>query len=266
MDSQRTARQSDYQSQAFQSNQQPPQSSSQQTNFGNDGLDSPATSQQEVQPLSQMSELDKFGIPGLLATLHHPSEHVRSLAYGHDLPALGLDMNSPEPLWPSFSTPFAPNAPIRPLETDYTLPSCYNVVNVTPLQERINGFSDETLLYIFYSMPRDIMQELVAEELVGRRWRYHIKEKMWLTRDENSTAPQEVEPKVSEVGYYVWWDWRNWRRIRKQFVLRYEDLDAREHRMGGASVMQNGLGLGSGSGFANGFGTLPTPGSSGLMG
>lgn len=270
MDNQRTTRQSDYHNQAFQSTQQQAQSSSQQGGFaGGDLLDSSATSQQqEVQPVSQMSEMEKYGFAGLLATLHGPPE-VRSLALGHDLPSLGLDMNSQDPLHPSFSTPFAPNAPIRPLETDYTIPACYSVANVTPLHERINGFNDETLFYIFYSMPRDIMQELVAEELVGRKWRFHKVQKMWLTRDENYTAAQELEPKVSEAGYYVWWDWVNWRKVRRQSVLRYEDLDAMESRMGNVAVTANGAGLGAGmgGGLGNGFGSLPTHGGgSGLMG
>ncbi len=37
--------------------------------------------------------------------------------------------------------------------------------NVQPLQSKVPSFSDETLLYIFYTMPRDIMQEIVAQEL-----------------------------------------------------------------------------------------------------
>jgi len=39
------------------------------------------------------------------------------------------------------------------------------VQNVQPLQSKVPSFSDETLLYIFYTMPRDIMQEIVAQEL-----------------------------------------------------------------------------------------------------
>lgn len=101
-----------------------------------------------------------------------------------------------------------------PLEQDFSLPACYNVANIQPLQSRIPGFSDETLFYIFYSMPRDIMQELVAEELMGRKWRYHKLERCWLTRDEAYPGPVDVERGVSERGVYLLWDPASWKKIR----------------------------------------------------
>lgn len=101
-----------------------------------------------------------------------------------------------------------------PLEQDFAIPSCYNVANVQPLQSRIPSFSDETLFYIFYSMPRDVLQELVAEELMGRKWRYHKVERCWLTRDENYPGPVDVERGVSERGVYLWWDPASWKKIR----------------------------------------------------
>lgn len=44
------------------------------------------------------------------------------------------------------------------------LPSCYNV-QPPPAQTKIGNFSDETLFFIFYSQPRDAMQEMAAHEL-----------------------------------------------------------------------------------------------------
>jgi CCR4-NOT transcription complex subunit 2 len=104
-----------------------------------------------------------------------------------------------------------------PLEQDFALPPCYSVANIQPLQSRIPSFSDETLFYIFYSMPRDIMQELVAEELMGRKWRYHKVERCWLTRDDTYPGPVDVERGVSERGVYLWWDAANWKKIRVSF-------------------------------------------------
>lgn len=62
-----------------------------------DGQD-PATSGQSTDqpPLSQMSELDKFGLAGLLRMIHSESPDVASLAVGQDLMTLGLDLNQPE--------------------------------------------------------------------------------------------------------------------------------------------------------------------------
>ncbi|KAJ5172704.1 hypothetical protein N7492_005297 [Penicillium capsulatum] len=193
-----------------------------------DGQDVSATAQSAEQPpLAQMSELDRFGLAGLLRMIHSESPDVASLAVGQDLMTLGLDLNQPEPLHTSFASPFVSSMSAVPLEQDFSLPSCYNVANIQPLQSRIPGFSDETLFYIFYSMPRDIMQELVAEELMGRKWRYHKLERCWLTRDETYPGPVDVERGVSERGIYLLWDPASWKKVRREFILRYEDLDNR---------------------------------------
>ncbi|KAH3195542.1 hypothetical protein KXV92_001200 [Aspergillus fumigatus] len=208
----------------------------------------------EQQPLAQMSELDRFGLAGLLRMIHSDSPDVASLAVGQDLMTLGLDLNQPEyvvavmaqklsfalltsvvrrPLHTSFASPFVASMSAVPMEQNFSLPACYNVANIQPLQTRIPSFSDETLFYIFYSMPRDIMQELAAEELMGRKWRYHKIERCWLTRDETYPGPVDVEPRVSERGVYLIWDPTTWKKIRREFILRYEDLDNRlDHNRG----------------------------------
>jgi CCR4-NOT transcription complex subunit 2 len=50
----------------------------------------------EQPPLAQMSELDRFGLAGLLRMIHSDSPDVASLAVGQDLMTLGLDLNQPE--------------------------------------------------------------------------------------------------------------------------------------------------------------------------
>ncbi|KAL6239277.1 hypothetical protein BDW75DRAFT_236716 [Aspergillus navahoensis] len=181
----------------------------------------------EQQPLAEMSELDKFGLAGLLRMIHSDSADVASLAIGQDLMTLGLDLNQPEPLHSTFVSPFVASVPGVPLEQDFALPSCYSVANVQPLRSRMTSFSDETLFYIFYSMPRDVMQEVAAEELMGRKWRYHKIERCWLTRDDSYPGPVDVERGVSERGVYLIWDPATWKKVRREFILRYEDLDNR---------------------------------------
>ena len=276
MDTQRTARQYNYGGQAFSSEAENNQAASQSGAFDNsEVVESPAAAQ-EGQALEHMSEADKYGLAGLMARYHDPVQ--KYWVIGQDLSTLDMNRNSSEPMYLSWTTPFTPSAvPSRPLETDYTLPDCYTVANVTPLRERISGFTEETLFYIFYSMPRDLMQVLVAEELIGRRWRFHKGAKQWLTRDEGHDMPREVEPGISEVGYYLWWDEKQWKKIRRQDLLRYEDLDDGDNsaavqnaaamtRMGMAATGGGGLGAGIGSG--NGFGAMATSGGGGggLMG
>ena len=270
VESQRIARQAEYQSQSQQSRQQ----ASVEGIFGNDDMaDSPAGSMSQQPPqghpqnASQMSELDRFGLNGLLASIRNPSAAIASMAHGHDLTTLGLNLNQTSPLYPHFSTPFGPTAPTRPLEIDFNVPGCYTVANVPPLHERIPGFSEETLFYIFYSKPRDIMQELVAQELKTRKWRYHKREKMWVTRDESFASPVEVEHEVSESGTYLWWDWQNWKRVRRQYVLRYEDLDDRgQATVGGMAQPGNGGGPSGGFNPAPGLSSLAGGAAAGPMG
>lgn len=54
------------------------------------------TQSAEQPPLAQMSELDRFGLAGLLRMIHSESPDVASLAVGQDLMTLGLDLNQPE--------------------------------------------------------------------------------------------------------------------------------------------------------------------------
>ena len=115
----------------------------------------------------------------------------------------------------------------------------------------------ETLFCIFYQMPHDIMQELAAQELTARDWRWHKVLRQWLqkdTREANTNssmpildlsngAPIAVQPvRVSERverGVYVFFDVMNWRRERREFVLNYDELDQR-FAMGGAIQVANG--------------------------
>lgn len=47
-------------------------------------------------PLSQMSEIEEFGLPGFLSTINHDNPDVSYLARGQDLTTLGLNLNSAE--------------------------------------------------------------------------------------------------------------------------------------------------------------------------
>lgn len=74
-------------------------------------------------------------------------------------------------------------------------------------------------MWIFYSCPRDIKQQMAAIELNNRNWRWHKKMQMWLTKDD-VMVPQSLGP-THERGYYIVWDTANWRkeRVRDEFSL-----------------------------------------------
>jgi CCR4-NOT transcription complex subunit 2 len=68
--------------------------------------------------------------------------------------------------------------------------------------EHLSKFQLETVFYMFYSMPRDLLQGTAAQELYRRDWRYHAELKLWL----KSRAQQELlqgQPTVQFVYFDV---------------------------------------------------------------
>ena len=61
-------------------------------------------------------------------------------------------------------TPFDDTA-ARPVVPKFVLPECYQVHNVQAIENKMSSFSDETLMYMFYSNPQDIQQMIAAQEL-----------------------------------------------------------------------------------------------------
>ena len=69
----------------------------------------------------------------------------------------------------------------------------------------------ETLFYMFYSMPRDIMQAYAALELYKREWRYHIELKLWFkainTKDNDDNNSNKDS---NDNRQYIYFDISNW--------------------------------------------------------
>lgn len=74
----------------------PPQLQQRQPETSDSQEASGASANTEQPPLAQMSELDRFGLAGLLRMIHSESPDVASLAVGQDLMTLGLDLNQAE--------------------------------------------------------------------------------------------------------------------------------------------------------------------------
>ncbi|KAK5111643.1 hypothetical protein LTR62_004748 [Meristemomyces frigidus] len=238
-----------------------------------------------VKRYADMTESEQYGLPGMLAAFEakraieagQPIDEtlppaIRSgLFLGQELNMLGMDLDSPDPIYHTF-TPF-PVPPERGSGTffdfternvvpEYTLPTAYTVTNVPPLEQRIAAFSDETLFSIFYQNPGDYKQELAAVELTVRDWRWHKILRQWLQKDtrEASSSTATSLPIVDlatdrpvgtpavrlggsvERGIYVFFDAVNWQRQRREFSLDYGELDTRnaggslQQAIGGAGV------------------------------
>jgi CCR4-NOT transcription complex subunit 2 len=156
------------------------------------------------------------------------------------------ELCAPRNLYSTFITPWSDSKAALALniEPEFHLPSCYNV-QPPPAGTKIGNFSDETLFFIFYSQPRDSMQDFAAHELFvpvplpspsrfplttfSRRykhnWRYHKDLRLWLTKEAGTEPTQKTQS--YERGSYIHFDPVLWERTRKDHVLVFDSLERR---------------------------------------
>jgi len=102
---------------------------------------------------------------------------LNTLALGSDLTTLGLNLNSSECLYSTFASPWAEAPTTR--EPQFSLPLCYYMQPPPLKTSHLSKFQLETLFYIFYAMPKDVLQAYSAQELYNREWQYHQDLKLW---------------------------------------------------------------------------------------
>ncbi|KII91068.1 hypothetical protein PLICRDRAFT_80682, partial [Plicaturopsis crispa FD-325 SS-3] len=172
-----------------------------------------------------MSAADRWGLLGLLAMIKSaPSDVDGGLSgVGTDLGTMGLDMGHSGNLYSTFITPWADQSAAHIVEPDFHLPACYNVQPPPPGPNKAAAFSDETLFFMFYSNPRDALQEVAAQELWNRNWRFHKELRMWITKETGTSPSNKVTG--GESGTYTFWDPENWQKERKEMQVHYVDLE-----------------------------------------
>uniref|UniRef100_A0AAV1TF89 NOT2/NOT3/NOT5 C-terminal domain-containing protein n=1 Tax=Peronospora matthiolae TaxID=2874970 RepID=A0AAV1TF89_9STRA len=144
----------------------------------------PRPDQQTASGEASKGKLDpsnQYGLLGMLHTVIRPGDDSKkNLATGCDLTSLGLNLNAAEPLHPTFASPWAEEQLTE--EPQFSLPTCY--YNQPPVLKttHLSKFHLETLFFVFYSMPKDVLQAYAAQELYTREWRYHAELKTWLKR------------------------------------------------------------------------------------
>ncbi|QWW22517.1 hypothetical protein CA7LBN_001263 [Candidozyma auris] len=158
------------------------------------------------------ADIDSFGLKGIASLLRMDQTEKNSFAYGQDVQLLGLDLSDNSSILKNMASPWQETS-----RTEIVPPP-------EPCDTKISSFADETLFYIFYTKPRDTLQEYAARELVARNWRYHRDIQVWLTKDSN-VEPVLISPDV-ERGVYIFFDPHNWEKIRKEFVLHYSSVQA----------------------------------------
>ncbi|KAJ4482495.1 NOT2 family protein [Lentinula aciculospora] len=169
-----------------------------------------------------MSAADRWGLLGLLAMIKNVGTDSDQ-ALSTDLGTMGLDMGYAGSLYSTFITPWADQSAAHTVEPDFHLPACYSVQSPPPGPGKVTAFSDETLFFMFYSSPRDALQEIAAQELFNRNWRFHKELRLWLTKDNGSNPSSKVPG--GESGQYTYWDPENWTKERKDMTVIYVDLE-----------------------------------------
>ncbi|KAK9892214.1 hypothetical protein WA026_019018 [Henosepilachna vigintioctopunctata] len=172
---------------------------------------------------------DQFGIVGLLTFIRaaETDPDLVSLALGQDLTALGLNLNSPDNLYPTFGGPWADN-PCRPQDIDFNVPPEYlinHAIRDKLASMKLSRYKDDLLFFMFYNNVGDVLQMAAASELYAREWRYHIEEKVWITQVPGVVLIEKTS--TYERGTYYFFDAQNWRKVAKEFLLEYNKLEGR---------------------------------------
>lgn len=168
-----------------------------------------------------------LGLAGYLDIVHSQDSDLLDVALGTDLTSFGFPteaIESSSTLYPTFLSPWSDVSAKK--EAEHLIAPCYYISPPFPApSDRMSKFSDETLFYIFYAMPRDFMQEWAVQVLYDRGWRFHKDTKVWLTID--SEAPPTVRTPTYERGMFVYFDISSWEKIKKEFIITPDQLDER---------------------------------------
>ncbi|KAJ3157067.1 hypothetical protein HDU89_002477 [Geranomyces variabilis] len=181
-------------------------------------------------PIPPAGISDKYGLYGLIDMIRLTDPDANMIHLGCDLTSLGLDLATNDPLYSTFMSPFSDH-PTLGAEPQFALPGCYNLLQPPPPpMSKVSTFSDETLFYIFYAQPRESLQEAAAQELFNRSWRFHKELKLWVSRDRSPEAAAE-QPLTKGVGFergvFVFFDPSIWARVKKEWVVYYDQLEER---------------------------------------
>lgn len=177
--------------------------------------------------LSSTSTSGRFGMLGLLDFIKaaETDMSLASVTYGTDLTTLGINLSTQDKLFPSFAGPWA-DSPLKVYEVDWPVPSEYlvsPVISSKLTRHNLKNYDEDTIFFLFYMFPKDIFQMAAAAELHSRKWRFHTKEKVWITR--MSSMPILEKNSEYERGTYYVFEPSNWSRVAKEFILEYKLLE-----------------------------------------
>eukprot|EP00918_Siedleckia_nematoides_P099519 GHVU01217674.1.p1 GENE.GHVU01217674.1~~GHVU01217674.1.p1 ORF type:complete len:239 (-),score=15.68 GHVU01217674.1:866-1516(-) len=115
-----------------------------------------------------------YGIPRIIPVIQNTDPDLNMLALGTNIPELGVDVADPNPFFTQVSVPWCDH-PFRP---QLKVPACYENVTM-PKYIYMSKLQEDTLLYIFYHMPQNVLQVYSAVELCRRGYKYHRYLRKW---------------------------------------------------------------------------------------
>eukprot|EP00977_Amphora_coffeiformis_P005503 scaffold1168_cov167-Amphora_coffeaeformis.AAC.36 len=140
-----------------------------------------------------------YGLLGLLSVIRMTDADRNALALGSDLTMLGLNLGTVDNIYSTFSSPWSDAS--KPKEPHFQPPALKT--------GHLSKFQLETLFYIFYALPKDVLQAYAAQELYSREWRYHGELKLWFKR----AAPSDgVANAAAGTTQFIYFDINSWER------------------------------------------------------
>ncbi|KAF7457039.1 NOT2 / NOT3 / NOT5 family protein [Cryptosporidium felis] len=138
-----------------------------------------------------------YGLLGILNVIRMTDSDLNILALGTDLTTLGLNLNSSECLYLNFDSPWSSNKSAQSeLESSELIRAFANAPQQTSQiiglkSTYVQKFALETLFYIFYNMPQDLLQGFAAVELCNRGWLYYPNSMHWYSKVQNEDQTTE---------------------------------------------------------------------------
>jgi CCR4-NOT transcription complex subunit 2 len=85
---------------------------------------------------------------------------------------------------------------------------CYYMQPPALKTGHLSKFQLETLFYIFYALPKDVLQAYAAQELYTREWRYHGELKLWF----KIATVADGAPSNAASPQFLYFDINSWER------------------------------------------------------
>lgn len=129
-------------------------------------------------------DLKDYGVRGIMTLQKSLPEDKSILAKGKDLSVLEMNKKNIEYMSSYHSSPQCDQEIDLNEFPEFTLPQSYFMSKPILKAKMIKSFQAETLFYVFYNMPGELVQSYVADELYKRDWVYDPKAQLWFTHCE----------------------------------------------------------------------------------